>query len=66
MKIRLNDQLLELEQSLSIIDLLEQLERHQPGTALAINQTIIPRADWATHYVQDGDDILLFQAIAGG
>lgn len=66
MKIRLNDQLLELEQSLSISALLEQLERHQPGTALAINQTITPRADWANHYVQDGDDILLFQAIAGG
>ncbi|MGE6472886.1 sulfur carrier protein ThiS [Serratia proteamaculans] len=66
MKIRLNDQPLELAQSLSVTALLEHLQRHQPGTALAINQTIIPRADWANHLVQDGDDILLFQAIAGG
>uniref|UniRef100_A8G8F1 Thiamine biosynthesis protein ThiS n=1 Tax=Serratia proteamaculans (strain 568) TaxID=399741 RepID=A8G8F1_SERP5 len=66
MKIRLNDQPLELAQPLSISALLEQLERHQPGTALAINQIIIPRTDWANHLVQDGDDILLFQAIAGG
>ncbi|OJT41459.1 sulfur carrier protein ThiS [Serratia plymuthica] len=66
MKIRLNDQPLELAQPLSVTALLELLERHQPGTALAINQTIIPRADWANHQVQDGDDILLFQAIAGG
>ncbi|MEX3242895.1 sulfur carrier protein ThiS [Serratia quinivorans] len=66
MKIRLNDQPLELAQPLSVSALLEQLERHQPGTALAINQIIIPRADWANHLVQDGDDILLFQAIAGG
>lgn len=66
MKIRLNDQPLALAQPLSVDALLEQLERHQPGTALAINQIIIPRADWATHLVQDGDDILLFQAIAGG
>ncbi|WP_448665336.1 sulfur carrier protein ThiS [Serratia plymuthica] len=66
MKIRLNDQPLELAQPLSVTALLEQLELHQPGTALAINQTIIPRADWANHQVQDGDDILLFQAIAGG
>ena len=66
MNITLNDQSLELEQPLSITALLEQLEHHQPGTALAINQIIIPRADWATHQVQDGDDILLFQAIAGG
>lgn len=66
MKIRLNDQPLELAQPLSVAALLTRLERHQPGTALAINQTIIPRADWADHQVQDGDDILLFQAIAGG
>ncbi|AHG20532.1 thiamine biosynthesis protein ThiS [Chania multitudinisentens RB-25] len=66
MKIMLNDQPLELEHPVSIATLLERLERHQPGTALAINQTIIPRADWGTHQVQDGDDILLFQAIAGG
>ncbi|WP_419246422.1 MULTISPECIES: sulfur carrier protein ThiS [Serratia] len=66
MKIRLNDQPLELAQPLSVSALLEQLERHQPGTALAINQIIIPRTDWANHLVQDGDDILLFQAIAGG
>ncbi|OMQ19600.1 MULTISPECIES: sulfur carrier protein ThiS [Serratia] len=66
MKITLNDQPLELAQALSVTALLEQLDRHQPGTALAINQTIIPRADWATRQVQDGDDILLFQAIAGG
>ncbi|RFQ47896.1 sulfur carrier protein ThiS [Listeria monocytogenes] len=66
MKIRLNDQPLELAQPLSVDALLEQLERHQPGTALAINQTIIPRADWVNHLVQDGYDILLFQAIAGG
>lgn len=66
MNITLNDQALELEQPLSIVALLEQLERHQPGTALAINQIIIPRANWSTHHLQDGDDILLFQAIAGG
>lgn len=66
MKITLNDHPLELEQALSISALLEQLERHQPGTALAVNQRIIPRTDWATHSLQDGDDLLLFQAIAGG
>lgn len=66
MKITLNDQPLELAQTLSVTALLEQLDRHQPGTALAINQTIIPRTDWASRQVQDGDDILLFQAIAGG
>lgn len=66
MKITLNERPFELAQPLTINALLEQLEYHQPGTALAINQTIIPRAEWANHLVQNGDDILLFQAIAGG
>ncbi|MFI8418483.1 sulfur carrier protein ThiS [Serratia sp. NPDC078593] len=66
MKISVNDRPLELTQPLTLTALLEQIKRHQPGTALAINRTIIPRADWDHHWVQDGDDILLFQAIAGG
>jgi sulfur carrier protein len=66
MKVMLNDHPLELGESLTVAALLDQLEHHQPGTALAINQTIIPRTDWHHHRVQDGDDILLFQAIAGG
>ncbi len=45
MKILLNDQPLELTQPLSVTALLEQLERYQPGSALAINQTIIPCTD---------------------
>jgi sulfur carrier protein len=60
MKIIFNDQSLELTKPLSVTALLEQLERHQPGSALAINQTIIPRNDWPYHLVQDGDNILLF------
>ncbi|AKH62899.1 MULTISPECIES: sulfur carrier protein ThiS [Photorhabdus] len=66
MKITINDQLMELTAPLALQQLLEQLERAQPGTALAINQTIIPRSNWSTHQVNDGDNILLFQAIAGG
>ncbi|AWK40447.1 sulfur carrier protein ThiS [Photorhabdus laumondii subsp. laumondii] len=66
MKITVNDQPMELMASLAIQQLLEQLEQTQPGMALAINQTIIPRSEWNTHRINDGDNILLFQAIAGG
>ncbi|ACS87473.1 sulfur carrier protein ThiS [Musicola paradisiaca] len=66
MKIRVNDDVVELDDALTVAQLLDRLNRRQPGTALAINQTLIPRAAWEQHPVQDGDDILLFQAIAGG
>lgn len=65
-QIMLNDQPLTVEITSTAAMLLQQLNRHQPGTALAINQIIIPRADWEKCQLHAGDDILLFQAIAGG
>ncbi|MEH0834679.1 sulfur carrier protein ThiS [Pectobacterium cacticida] len=66
MRITLNDEPFDVPETLTVEALLHQMDRLQPGTALAINQTIIPRDTWSQHQVQDGDDILLFQAIAGG
>jgi sulfur carrier protein ThiS adenylyltransferase len=44
----------------------DQLEQLQPGVALALNQHILPRERWEDHLLQEGDQILLFQVIAGG
>ncbi|AXW86629.1 thiamine biosynthesis protein ThiS [Lonsdalea britannica] len=66
MKIHINEEAVMLAKPISVEQLLQQLDRLQPGTALAINQIVIPRPDWSACQVQDGDDILLFQAIAGG
>ncbi|HHA0037658.1 TPA: sulfur carrier protein ThiS [Yersinia enterocolitica] len=62
----LNDQPLEVECTITVEKLLQQLNRHQPGTALAVNQVIIPRTDWEEYQLHESDNILLFQAIAGG
>ncbi|WP_340611560.1 sulfur carrier protein ThiS [Xenorhabdus bharatensis] len=70
MNIIVNDQTITLDtptdNPMTIQQLLEHMQRTQSGTALAINQTIIPRSEWSTHQLNDGDNILLFQAIAGG
>ncbi|KLU14579.1 MULTISPECIES: sulfur carrier protein ThiS [Xenorhabdus] len=71
MNIIVNDQPMTLSAPMTVQQflehqLLEPIERPQSGTALAINQTIIPRSEWQTHQINDGDTILLFQAIAGG
>ncbi|MCL2895949.1 sulfur carrier protein ThiS [Brenneria tiliae] len=66
MNITLNDEVIELSGSITVEALLSRVNRLQPGTAVAINQTIIPRDAWTERQVADGDDILLFQAIAGG
>ncbi|CAK9887038.1 MAG: Sulfur carrier protein ThiS [Candidatus Erwinia impunctatus] len=66
MIITLNDELTELTAPVTVQALLDQLHTRQDGCALAINQVIIPQAAWADHLLRDGDNILLFQAIAGG
>ncbi|WBM70444.1 sulfur carrier protein ThiS [Buttiauxella sp. WJP83] len=66
MRIHFNDEPMQCAGNLTLEKLLEQLRVLKPGIALAINQTIVPREQWETHLLNDGDQILLFQAIAGG
>lgn len=66
MNITLNDTPMACDEAITVEALLAGLDRLQPGTALAINQTIVPRDEWATRSICSGDEILLFQAIAGG
>ncbi len=66
MNITVNDLPVELDDAPTLLDMLAQLGHPSQGAALAVNQTIIPRGQWAQYQVNEGDDILLFQAIAGG
>ncbi len=66
MRIHFNDEPMQCAESLTLANLLEHLRLLKPGVALAVNQTIVPRELWQAHVLHDGDQILLFQAIAGG
>ncbi|WP_336194512.1 sulfur carrier protein ThiS [Providencia stuartii] len=66
MRLIINDQPMEFSAPLTVTQLLAALQQTTAGTALAINQVIIPRHKWDSHTVNDQDNILLFQAIAGG
>ena len=66
MRIHVNDSPVQCAENISLLALLGQLNLLQPGTAIALNQTIVPREKWENHLLHDGDHILLFQAIAGG
>jgi sulfur carrier protein len=66
MHIHFNDEPMQCPDNLTLENVLEQLRLMRPGIALAVNQTIVPREQWETHLLNDGDQILLFQAIAGG
>jgi sulfur carrier protein len=51
-----------------LLDLLTGLGQttQTRGLAVAVNDTVVPRADWATHAVQPHDRILLIRATQGG
>ena len=66
MRILFNDEPISCDDGLTIAALLRKLRQLRPGTALALNQQILPREQWEHQQVSEGDQILLFQVIAGG
>jgi len=66
MNILVNEVPHQFSQPLTLLNLLSLLALNPAGSALAVNQVIIPRDNWSAHLLEDGDEILLFQAIAGG
>ncbi|MEJ6079996.1 sulfur carrier protein ThiS [Vibrio sp. 1-Bac 57] len=66
MKIQINEQIVELSENTNIEQLLAHLNKPLMGSAVAVNQDIISRSHWADTIINEGDNISLFQAIAGG
>ena len=66
MKIRLNDIELSLPIGQSLSELLAVQEIAPQGVAVALNGAVLPRSRWLDTRLNDGDEIHLFTAIAGG
>ncbi|RBW45595.1 thiamine biosynthesis protein ThiS [Psychromonas sp. B3M02] len=66
MKIQVNEQALTLPNSMNIEQLLSHLEKPLIGSAVAVNMQVISRSEWTQYNINEGDNISLFQAIAGG
>ena len=66
MQVRVNSQPVALDAPVNLEELLKKLNRSRQGVALAVNQRIINRSQWAEHIVNDGDAVTLIQATAGG
>lgn len=66
MRITVNDDVVIFTEPLTVSALLAYLERPAAGVAVAVNQTIVVRDEWTGFIINDGDQVLLFQAIAGG
>jgi sulfur carrier protein len=66
MNVVINENKIEILAGSNIDQLLAHLDKPLIGTAIAVNKRIIRRQEWAKHTLCEGDQISLFQAIAGG
>ncbi len=66
MNIFFNQQPIQLSEPLTLAQLLSQLQQHRPGIAVAIDQQVVPRSQWAHQWLSEGQHIQCFTAIAGG
>lgn len=66
MKIRVNNQPLECNAGATLRDVAELLELPAQGVAVAVNNRMVPRTDWAGTKLNEGDALLVIKAACGG
>lgn len=67
MEIYINNQPKNFEPGASVQEVVDLWAgEKQKGIAVAINNTVVPKANWKDHLLQDRDRILLIKATQGG
>lgn len=66
MTILVNNKETELVQGNTIANLASQLELPEKGVAIALNNRMIPRAQWAEQTLQTNDSLVIIKAACGG
>jgi sulfur carrier protein len=65
-QVTVNNTLRKAEINCLLEDLIKGLDIDTHGCAIAVNDQIVPRTEWATFVVKNDMSINIFQAIAGG
>jgi sulfur carrier protein len=67
MNIRLNDQPRLIASGATLLDLLRELAfAERKGVAVAVNDNVVPRAEWPARALAESDRVLVIQATQGG
>ena len=66
MTILVNNKETELVQGNTIANLASQLGLPEKGVAIALNNRMIPRAQWAEQTLQTNDNLVIIKAACGG
>jgi len=67
MEITVNQQVYQITHNCNIQQLFgDVLQQPSQGLAIAINQSIIPKTQWESHFLKSGDQIIIIKATQGG
>lgn len=67
MRITINNNITDIEPGLSLEQIvMDHIGPQQNGIAVALNHTVIPKAEYPAQLLQDGDQILIIKATQGG
>lgn len=66
MQIIVNQEAKEVEDVISLEAFLKQQSIPTNGTAVAINQEIIPKNEWDTYLIKANDNLTIIRATQGG
>jgi sulfur carrier protein len=64
--VELNGTLHELAPETTLLALIERHAGTTRGSAVVVDGTVVPRADWPTTSIRDGQRIELIRAVQGG
>jgi sulfur carrier protein len=66
MQLFVNQDPVQTRDGIFVSELLVQLEQSSDGVALAVGDCVIPKNQWSSYLLHEGDVVSLFRAIAGG
>ncbi len=66
MKIEVNNKEMNVDSSLSLAQLAEQLQLSPQGIAVAVDNRMIPRTKWSEYILRENDAVVIIQAACGG
>lgn len=66
MQIFINDTPVECPENTTITQLFVQQEIQPVNIAVAINDSVVPKANWDTTVLKDGSRIIIIKAVQGG
>lgn len=67
MQITLNNKTQTVSENTSLYDIVfSQLGDKQKGIAVAVNDSVIPKANWEKYIIQSNDTVLIIKATQGG